>query len=128
SSSPCATHPSTSSRHAIAAIECDETWIGPYAYRNNSDCVRMRAIVHEGSGSVDALTLREIERPVPGDNDVLIRVRAASVNALDYHMLKMPRLIRRMLSRGQRFHVPGVDLAGLIEAVGSRVTRFKPGD
>ena len=88
----------------------------------------MRAIVQDGSGSPDVLKLREIERPIPGDNDVLVRVRAASVNALDCHLLKMPLPIRRLLARGQRVLIPGVDLAGHVEAVGRKVTRFKAGD
>ncbi len=59
------------------------------------------------------LDIREVEKPVPKDNEVLIKVRAASVNPLDW----------RMKSRR-----PGVDVAGEVEAVGKRVTRFKPGD
>ena len=88
----------------------------------------MKAIVQEGSGSPDVLKLREIERPVVGDDDVLIRVRAASVNAMDCHLLKMPLAVRRLLGRGRRVLIPGVDLAGQVEAVGKNVTRFKPGD
>src|SRR5216110_2280249 len=89
----------------------------------------MNAIVQEGSGSPDVLKLREIERPVVGDGDVLIRVRAASVNALDCHLLKMPLAVRRLLARrGRSVLIPGVDLAGQVEAVGRNVTRLKPGD
>src|SRR5437773_826952 len=62
----------------------------------------MKAIVQEGSGSPDVLKLREIERPAAGDDDVLIRVRAASVNALDCHLLKMPLAVRRLLARRGR--------------------------
>ena len=88
----------------------------------------MKAIVQEGSGSPDVLKLREIERPVVGDDDVLIRVRAASVNAMDCHLLKMPLAVRRLFARRRRVLIPGVDLAGQVEAVGRNVTRFKPGD
>jgi NADPH:quinone reductase-like Zn-dependent oxidoreductase len=88
----------------------------------------MRAIVQEGSGSADVLKLREIERPVVGDKDVLVRVRAASVNALDGHLLKMPLPVRKLFARKQPVRIPGVDLAGHIEAVGRKVTRFKPAD
>jgi NADPH:quinone reductase-like Zn-dependent oxidoreductase len=87
----------------------------------------MRAIVQE---SYDSAGLRhcEIEKPIAGDDDVLVRVHAASVNAMDYHLMKrLPQLIGRLL-RVPRSKVPGADLAGRVEAVGRKVTRFKPGD
>jgi NADPH:quinone reductase-like Zn-dependent oxidoreductase len=88
----------------------------------------MRAIVQEGSGSPDVLKLREIARPAVGDDEVLVRVRAASVNAADCHMLKMPRPVLRLMGDGRKVLVPGIDIAGHVEAVGAKVTRFKPGD
>ena len=88
----------------------------------------MRAIVQEGSGSPDVLKLREIERPAVGDDEVLVRVRAASVNAADCHLLKMPRPVVRLMGGGRRVLVPGIDVAGHVEAVGRNVTRFQPGD
>jgi len=88
----------------------------------------MRAIVQEGSGSPDVLKLREIERPAVGDDEVLVRIRAASVNAADCHMLKMRRPVLRLMGDRRKVLVPGIDIAGHVEAVGGHVTRFKPGD
>ena len=89
----------------------------------------MRAIVQEGYGSPDVLKLREIERPVVADNGVLIRVRAASVNAMDSHMVHASRPFGMLLgvTKANR-RIRGVDVAGVVEAVGKDVTRFKPGD
>ena len=88
----------------------------------------MKAIVQNGYGSPDFLELREIEKPAVGDDRVLVRVRAASVNAADWHLMKrLPHLIG-MLLRMPRTSVRGGDLAGHVEAVGKNVTRFKPGD
>lgn len=89
----------------------------------------MRAIVQEGYGSPDVLRLREIDRPVVAADGVLIRVRAASVNAMDAHMVHASRVFGALmgLTRGKR-RVRGVDVAGEIEAVGKDVTRLKTGD
>jgi NADPH:quinone reductase-like Zn-dependent oxidoreductase len=90
----------------------------------------MKAIVNHEYGSPDDLKLQEIENPAIGDDSVLVRVRAASVNPYDWHVLRgLPYFVR--LSEGLRrpkHPVPGVDVAGQIEAVGSNVTRFRPGD
>ncbi len=90
----------------------------------------MRAIVQEGYGSADALRLREIERPVLAEGRVLVRVRAASVNALDWHTVHGGLVLRAVstLMRQREEPVRGVDLAGVVEAVGPNVTRFAPGD
>jgi NADPH:quinone reductase-like Zn-dependent oxidoreductase len=88
----------------------------------------MKAIVQDGSGGPDALALREVEKPVPGDDQVLVRIRAASVNAADWHIVAtLPRFVGRFL-RAARGAVRGFDLAGEVEATGVDVTRFKPGD
>ena len=88
----------------------------------------MKAIVQDGCGSPDVLELREIEKPVVGDDRVLVRVSAASVNAADWHLIGMlPHLIG-MLLRSSRSSVRGFDVAGHVEAVGKNVTRFRPGD
>jgi NADPH:quinone reductase-like Zn-dependent oxidoreductase len=88
----------------------------------------MKAIVQERYGSPDGLALREIEKPVPGDTQVLVRVRAASLNAMDWHLMhRLPHLIATIL-RLPRSRVRGSDLAGQVEAVGTNVTRLKPGD
>lgn len=88
----------------------------------------MNAIVQDRYGSPDGLTLRDIDKPIVGDDRVLVRVLAASVNALDWHLMRrLPHVIGKLM--GQRFsRVRGVDLAGIVEAVGKTVTRFKPGD
>jgi 2-desacetyl-2-hydroxyethyl bacteriochlorophyllide A dehydrogenase len=88
----------------------------------------MKAIVQERYGSPDGLALREIEKPVVGDDDVLVKVVAASVNAYDWGMMRrLPHLIARIL-RLPRTRIRGADLAGHVEAVGKNITRFKPGD
>ena len=90
----------------------------------------MRAIVHHAYGSPDVLEFTEIDKPVPDDDQVLVRVRAASVNAYDWHLMRgLPYVVR--MSEGRRRPkrtVPGVDLAGQVEAVGKNVMQFRPGD
>lgn len=90
----------------------------------------MKAIVQSGYGSPDVLELREIEKPVVDDDGVLVRVRAASVNALDWHLMRgVPSVIRLTTGlRRPKIPVPGVDVAGHVEAVGRNVTHFQPGD
>ena len=90
----------------------------------------MKALVQEGTGSADVLHLREIERPAIDDDRVLIRVRAASVNALDWHNVHGGRILTIIgaLTRQKNIPVRGVDVAGEIEAVGENVTRLRPGD
>ncbi len=90
----------------------------------------MKAFVYRNYGSPDVLELVDLEKPVPGDQEVLIQVRAASVNPLDWHFLRgTPYFLR--LSAGLRKPKStrlGVDVAGRVESIGARVTRFKPGD
>ncbi len=89
---------------------------------------RMRAVVQEGYGSPDVLKLREIEVPVAADDHVLVKVRAASVNAADWHLLgTLPHLVGVFL-RASRSSVRGIDVAGQVEVAGRSVTRFEPGD
>ena len=90
----------------------------------------MKAIVYHNYGSPDVLKCEEIEKPTAGDDEVLIEVRAASVNPLDWHFVRgIPYFLRMMagLSKPRSTRL-GVDLAGKVEAVGRNVTRFKPGD
>lgn len=95
-----------------------------------SDAKRMKAIVHRCYGSPEVLKLEQIAMPTTAANQVLVKVRAASVNPLDWHYLHgTPYVVR--IDAG--FGVPtspllGVDFAGTVEAVGSGVKRFKPGD
>ena len=88
----------------------------------------MKAAVYSTSGTPD-LQIADVAKPVPNDSEVLIKVRAASLNPLDYHLLRHP-FLRRILSAlsKQRITGPGRDVAGEVEAVGGSVTRFKPGD
>jgi len=90
----------------------------------------MKAIVYHKYGSPDVLKLTEIDTPAPQDDEVLIRVQAASVNAYDWHMLKAdPFLIRLMAGLFRPKHkILGVDVAGRVEAVGGNVKQFRPGD
>jgi NADPH:quinone reductase-like Zn-dependent oxidoreductase len=91
----------------------------------------MKAIVQDRYGSPDVLELKEIERPVPGDGDVLVRVRAASVNPQDWHIMRASPFIVRTSGFGLRTpkkQIRGTDVAGHVEAVGGSVTRFRPGD
>ena len=90
----------------------------------------MKAIVYCDFGSADVLRLEDIPKPVPNDDQVLIKVRAASVNPYDWHFMRGTPYIMRLDAglrkpKSRRF---GGDVAGQIEAVGRNVTQFKPGD
>ena len=89
----------------------------------------MQAIVYGHGPSGDELKLEEVEKPVPADDEVLIKVCAASVNPLDYHFLRHP-LLRPVMARLSKVKTlrPGRDVAGQVEAVGKNVTQFKAGD
>jgi NADPH:quinone reductase-like Zn-dependent oxidoreductase len=90
----------------------------------------MRAIRQNAYGGPEVLQLVDVDKPVPGDGEVLVRVRAASVNPLDWHFMRgEPRFMR--ISSGLRKpkqESAGVDFAGTVEAIGRNVTQFKPGD
>jgi len=90
----------------------------------------MKAIVRETYGSPDVLRLEDVPVPTVGDGDVLVRVRAASANAGDWHLLRgTPFPIRLVVGlRIPRFKIIGTDIAGQVEAVGRNVTQFRPGD
>ena len=91
----------------------------------------MKAIVQDGYGSADVLQLRDIGRPSVGDGDVLVQVRAAGVDPGVWHLMTgEPYLVRAMGFglRKPKVAVRGRDVAGVVEAVGGRVTRFRPGD
>jgi NADPH:quinone reductase-like Zn-dependent oxidoreductase len=92
----------------------------------------MKAIRYTRYGSPDVLELTEVEKPLPKDDEALIKVYAASVNALDRHGLHKAPLVIRLLTGGgvgkPKDPRIGVDLAGRVEAVGDAVTLFKPGD
>ena len=95
----------------------------------------MKAIVYTHTGSPDVLQLKEVQKPILTDQQLLIHVHAASVNALDWHAIRRApfflRFVGWLLGGGR--HTPkeqrlGVDLAGVVEAVGSKVTQFQVGD
>lgn len=90
----------------------------------------MKAIVQKGYGSADVLELTEMDKPAIKDDDVLVRVHAVAINAGDIFMMRgVPWIVR--LSVGfpkPKYHVPGWDIAGSVEAVGKNVTRFQLGD
>ena len=90
----------------------------------------MKAIVYKRYGPPDVVELREIEKPTPGEGDVLVRVRAASVNPYDWHFLRGEPYVMRMESglRRPKTNGLGVDVAGEVEAVGDGVTRLRAGD
>jgi len=91
----------------------------------------MKAIVYHNYGSPDVLQLEEIEKPVPNDNQVLVKIQAVSVNPYDWHFMEGVPYIARLLGFGALRPTSnrlGVDFAGTVEAVGKNVTQFKPGD
>ena len=91
----------------------------------------MKAVVYTDYGSPDVLEIRDIRKPVPNDDQVLIKVRAASINPLDWHYMEGTPYIMRAFGVGLRKPRDprlGVDMAGQVEAVGKNVTQFKPGD
>jgi len=95
-----------------------------------SDAIRMKAIVYRQYGSPDVLEFKDIQKPTPMDNELLVKVRAAAANPLDWHYLRgMPYLVRMLRGLGRpKFTRLGVDFAGTVEAVGRKVRRFKVGD
>jgi NADPH:quinone reductase-like Zn-dependent oxidoreductase len=90
----------------------------------------MKAIVQDRYGSPDVLELREVDTPVATDREVLVRVRAAAVNARDWHVMRGDPYLARLAfgPRRPKVRIRGTDFAGRVEAVGQAVTRFRPGD
>jgi len=90
----------------------------------------MKAIVYQKYGSPDVLELKEVEKPTPKDNEVLIKVQAASVNSTDWGFLEgKPFLVRLMYGLLKpKTKILGCDIAGRVEAVGRNVKQFQPGD
>lgn len=91
----------------------------------------MRAIVRHEYGPPDVLKCEELEKPAAGDDDVLVRVRAASVNPADWHVLRADPFVIRLMGDGfwkPKNKILGIDIAGQVEAVGRNVKQFQPGD
>lgn len=90
----------------------------------------MKAIVYAQYGTPDALELKDIEKPTPRDNEILIQVRAAAVNPADWHLLRGDPFLIRLFSgffKPER-QILGADVSGRVEAVGRNVKQFQPGD
>jgi len=90
----------------------------------------MKAAVYTRYGPPEVVQTAEVEKPLPKDGEVLLKVRAASVNPLDWHYMRGSPYVVRMLTGFGKPKVPrlGVDVAGQVEALGKNVTQFKPGD
>ena len=91
----------------------------------------MKAIVYERYGSPDILELKEIEKPILKEDEVLVEVRAASLNAFDWHVMRADPFLVRLMGFGflkPKNKILGADVAGLVEAVGKNVKQFKSGD
>src|SRR6266700_2757855 len=90
----------------------------------------MRAIVYHSYGSPDVLKCEEIEKPIAGDNDILIKVHVVSINPYDWHFMRGTPYVIRLTAglRKPKITRLGVDMAGKVETVGRNVTQFKPGD
>jgi NADPH:quinone reductase-like Zn-dependent oxidoreductase len=90
---------------------------------------KMKAMTYTGHGSPDILEMKELDRPVMKDNELLVKVHAASLNALDSHLMRGFILSRLLDKLGKpKIKIPGVDMAGTVEAIGNGITKFKPGD
>jgi NADPH:quinone reductase-like Zn-dependent oxidoreductase len=91
----------------------------------------MKAIVCPKYGSPEVLQLKEVEKPTPKDDEVLVRIHAASVNMYDWHLLTADIFMVRLMGGGllrPKHPIPGADIAGRIEAAGRNVRQFRPGD
>ena len=90
----------------------------------------MKAITCRRYGNPDVLALEDLAQPVPGDDEVLVKVHAASVNSWDWDNLRgTPPVIRLMMGlRSPKHLIPGADIAGRVDAIGNNVTTWSPGD
>jgi NADPH:quinone reductase-like Zn-dependent oxidoreductase len=123
----------------LALVGIGVLWLG-YSLSHDAACgpapalpsntTAMKAIVYRCYGSPDVLKVENVEKPTAADNEVLIKVHAASVNPLDWHFMRgMPYFMRLQAGMGAPKDTRlGVDFAGTIEAAGKNVKRFKPGD
>lgn len=102
----------------------------PAAIPPGTEDARMNAIVHRCYGGSETLSYEEVAKPVPADDQVLVKVHAASVNPYDWHMMTgKPYVVRLSTGIGKPGSMRiGADFSGTVEAVGRGVTHFKPGD
>jgi len=90
----------------------------------------MKAIVYTKYGPPEVLQLKEVEKPIPKENEVLVKVFAASANPADWHMIRGEPKFARLtfgLTKPKKI-IPGIDIAGKVEAIGANVKEFRPGD
>lgn len=91
----------------------------------------MKAMVYEKYGPPNVLKLKEIDKPIPKDNEVLIKVSAASLNAFDWHVMRANPFFVRLMGFGllkPKMNILGADVSGCVESVGKNVKQFIPGD
>jgi NADPH:quinone reductase-like Zn-dependent oxidoreductase len=91
----------------------------------------MKAFVYTKYGPPDVLQFKDIEKPAPNDDQVLVKIHAASINAYDWHLMTADIFLVRLMVGGllkPKSTIPGADIAGQVEAVGRNVKQFKPGD
>jgi len=124
-------------RSALVVVVLLFVWFQVAYWSSTNDCQRsippggerMKAIKFCEYGPPDILKLEEVEKPVPKDNELLVRVRAASLNFIDAGLVRGPSVLRLMVGlRKPKFTGFGRDFAGVVEATGKDVTEFKPGD
>jgi NADPH:quinone reductase-like Zn-dependent oxidoreductase len=89
---------------------------------------QMKAIVCTKYGSPDVLQLKEVAKPTPKDNEALVKVHAASLNAADFELLRGVFVVRIVAPLKPMYKILGSDIAGRVEAVGRNVKQFQPGD
>src|SRR3954453_17242744 len=127
----------TLKRSALVVVVLLLAWFQFAYWSSTNDCQqsvlpggeRMKAIKFCEYGPPDVLTVQEIQKPVPKDNELLVRVRAASLNFIDAGLVRGPSVLRLMVGlRKPKFTGFGRDFAGVVEATGKDVTEFKPGD
>lgn len=114
---------------SLALVLSHNSACGP-APAVSDDTELMKAIVYRCYGSPDVLEFEDVDKPTPADDEVLVKVHAAAVNPLDWHYMRgSPYIMRLGVGLGAPTRTSmGVDFAGTVEAVGSNVKRFKPGD
>jgi len=112
------------------SVISSRTASGYEEYGSEKDVKTMKAMVYSKYGPPESLELQNIDKPAAGGSDVLVKVLASSVNWLDWHFLTGKPLMARLMAGvfKPKYPVLGIDVAGLVEEVGSGVTEFQPGD